>query len=123
MRLPEFNENGDLPVGVYRATWHDVLERFGRGSQQRMRCTRILSYVHDVAARTGHLSWFVIFGSYVTAKTDPNDVDVILVMDDNFHQDEVPLEMRGLFDHPVAQARYGASVFWIKPLGLDRGSA
>jgi hypothetical protein len=71
-----------------------------------------------VAARTGHLSRFVIFGSYVTAKTDPNDVDVVLVMDDNFHRDEVPLEMRGLFDHPVAQARYGASVFWIKPSAL-----
>jgi hypothetical protein len=26
-----------------------------------------------------------------------------------------PLESRGLFDHAVAQARYGASVFWIRP--------
>ena len=28
--------------------------------------------------RIGHLSRFVIFGSYVTAKPDPNDVDVIV---------------------------------------------
>ena len=60
----------------------------------------------------------MIFGSYVTAKPDPNDVDVILVMDDDFHRDEMPLEMQGLFDHAVAQARFGASVFWVKPSAL-----
>jgi len=60
----------------------------------------------------------VIFGSYVTAKPDPNDVDVILVMDEDFHLDEVPLETRGLFDHAVAQARHGASIFWVKPSAL-----
>jgi predicted nucleotidyltransferase len=54
-----------------------------------------------MAVRTGHLGRFVIFGSYVTAKPDPKDVDVILVMDDDFHQDEMPLEMQGLFDHAV----------------------
>jgi hypothetical protein len=39
-------------------------------------------------------------------------------MDDNFHRDEMPLEMQGLFDHAVAQARFGASVFWVKPSAL-----
>ena len=118
MALPEFNELGDLPAGVFRASWHEVVERFGGGTQQRLRCTRILSHVHDMAVRTGHLGRFVIFGSYITAKPDPNDVDVILVMDDDFHRDEMPLEMRGLFDHAVAQARFGASVFWVKPSAL-----
>ncbi len=35
-------------------------------------------------------------------------------MDDAFHLPECPVEARGLFDHAVAQARYGASVFWIR---------
>ena len=118
MPLPEFNEFGDLPAGVFRASWNEVVERFGGGTPQRQRCTRILSHIHNIAVRTGHLSRFVIFGSYITAKLDPNDVDVILVMDDNFHRDEMPLEMQGLFDHAVAQARFGASVFWVKPSAL-----
>jgi hypothetical protein len=71
-----------------------------------------------LAARTGQLCRFVIFGSYITAKLDPNDVNIILVMDDDFHRDEMPLELRGLFDHSVAQARHGASVFWVKPSAL-----
>ncbi len=118
MALPEFNENGDLSAGVYQTTMKEVIERFRGDTVPRTRCTRILLHVRDLAARTGHLARFVIFGSYVTAKPDPNDVDVILVMDDDFHPDEISLEMRGLFDHAVAQARYGASVFWVKPSAL-----
>jgi hypothetical protein len=42
----------------------------------------------------------------------------LLVMDDDFHRDEMPLEVQGLFDHAVAEARFGASVFWVKPSAL-----
>jgi hypothetical protein len=42
-------------------------------------------------------------------KKEPNDVDVMLVMDDTFRPNKAPLEARGLFDHAVAQAGYGAS--------------
>jgi len=58
---------------------------------------------------------FLIFGSYVTAKLEPNDVDVVLVMDDAFRLEKCPVEIRGLFNHAVAQARYGVSIFWIRP--------
>ena len=51
----------------------------------------------------------------MTEKEAPNDVDVILVMDDGFELEKASLGMRGLFDHAVANARYGASVFWLKP--------
>ena len=36
-------------------------------------------------------------------------------MDDNFHLEACPIESRGLFDHAIAQARCGASVFWTRP--------
>jgi hypothetical protein len=29
MTFPEFNENGDLPVGIYQATLQEVLDHFG----------------------------------------------------------------------------------------------
>jgi len=44
-----------------------------------------------------------------------NDVDVVLVMADSFELNSCPIEARGLFDHAVAQARDGASVFWVRP--------
>jgi Family of unknown function (DUF6932) len=115
MPLPDFNTNGDLPPGVHRAAWSEVVGRFGGGTGQRNFCTRCLAHIHELARRTGCLQRFVIFGSYVTAKTEPNDVDVVLIMDDSFRLENCPMESRALFDHAVAQARYGASVFWIRP--------
>ena len=115
MPLPAFEATGDLPPGVHCAPLEDVLERFGAVSGQREICTRRLSHIYRLAQRTEHLQRFIIFGSYVTAKPDPNDVDVVLVMDDVFRLEDCPVEMQGLFDHAVAQARYGASVFWVRP--------
>ena len=91
------------------------MERFGGGAAQRDICTRRLAHIYELARRTGSLRRFVIFGSYVTAKANPNDVDVILIMDDAFRLENCPMESRALFDHAVAQARYGASVFWMRP--------
>ena len=115
MPLPGFNASGDLPRGVHRATLNEVIQRFGSVGGQRGVCTLRLSHVYELAQRTGHLQRFVIFGSYVTALANPNDIDVILVMDDVFRLEECPIESRGLFDHAVAEARYGASVFWLRP--------
>jgi hypothetical protein len=121
MPLPEFNSAGDLPPGVHRSRWSEFIERFRGVSAQRRRCTRTLQHIYDLAVATKHLRRFVVFGSYVTDKVEPHDVDVILVMDDDFRLSEAPVEVRGLFDHATAQARHGASIFWIKPSVLIGG--
>ena len=72
-------------------------------------------HIFVLAQRTEHLSRLIVFGSYVTDKLNPNDVDVILVMDDEFRLEHCPIEAKGLFDHATAQARYEASIFWVRP--------
>jgi hypothetical protein len=49
-------------------------------------------------------------------KAEPNDVDLFLVMDDTFDLSQVTAEARLVFDHPAAQAHFGASVFWLRRL-------
>jgi hypothetical protein len=115
MPLPEFNESGNLPPGIHQATLDEVADQFGDVKGQRNICTRRLLHLYALAERTGHLQRFIVFGSYVTTKPDPNDVDVVLIMDDDFRLEDCPIEMRGLFEHAVAQARYGASIFWVRP--------
>jgi len=115
MALPALNETGDLPPGIHRATLDEVIQHFGADKGARGVCTRRLFHIYELARRTERLGRFIIFGSYVTAKPDPNDVDVILVMDDAFRLEDCTIEAQGLFDHAVAQARYGASVFWVRP--------
>ncbi len=57
----------------------------------------------------------IIFGSYITAKPDPNDVDVVLVMRDDFELQACDDTTRRLFDHTEATEEFGASIFWLRP--------
>ena len=57
---------------------------------------------------------FIVFGSFVTAKLDPNDVDIFLLMDDSFDVERLSPELHLVFDHAAAQNVLGASVFWIR---------
>jgi hypothetical protein len=66
MVWPDFNELGDLPVGVYRATIADVVAHFGRGTAQRVAVTARLERIYELARISGCLQKFIIFGSYVT---------------------------------------------------------
>jgi hypothetical protein len=115
MSTPEFDSQGNLPVGVHRASLDEVIARFGHGSSQRQLVTTNLIRVYELASNTAKLQRFIVFGSYVTAKADPNDVDIILIMDDDFIQEECAVEARPLFDHLGAQQEFGASVFAIRP--------
>jgi hypothetical protein len=115
MPLPEFNEVGDLPEGRYTASLAEVAARFGSGTPQRVAVTDRLRRIHELAVATGHLDRLVLFGSYVSAEAEPNDVDVILVMQDDFHPERCPAESLVLFDHRRADAELGASIFWIRP--------
>lgn len=118
MPLPPFTVSGDLPPGIHRATLSDVLERFGSRSPQRMLVGLRLERIYNIAWATGHLARCVVFGSFVTAKQVPNDVDIFLLMEDTFDVSQLIGEARLLFDHAAAQTRFGASVFWLRRLAL-----
>jgi hypothetical protein len=115
MPLPPFNEFGDLPEGSYSANLDDVVARFGGGSSQRQIVTDRLRQVYQLALATGQLDRLLVFGSYVSDVDEPNDVDVILVMRNEFRSEECPAESLVLFDHERADRELGASVFWVRP--------
>jgi hypothetical protein len=112
--LPHLNERGELPPGIHQCSWDELSERFGRGSESRLRGLQTLRHLRELASRTGKLSRLLVFGSFVTAKASPQDVDVVLVMEQDFRLELVPREARTLFSHADAQARFGASVFWLR---------
>jgi hypothetical protein len=122
MPLPKFNETGDLPIGVHSASLADAVAHFGTGSDQRKIVARRLTRIYEISSQTGHLARFVLFGSFVTDKRAPNDVDVFMVMDDNFDIGSLAGESRLLFaDHGSAQDHFGASVFWIRRMAAIGG--
>jgi len=115
MPLPTLDETGDLPVGVHPASLGDVLSRFGSGTAQRTVVGMRLERVYRAAVSTGQLKRFIIFGSFLSSKPDPNDVDVFLMMQDTFNLHQVAGEARLVFEHAAAQSHFGASVFWLRP--------
>ena len=121
--LPEFEATGDLPAGVHGATLDEVLDRFGSASARRRALGERLRRVWAVAAATGHLARFIVFGSFVSNAAMPNDVDVFLLMADRFEAGALQGEAAILFDHGAAQAYFGASVFWLRRVAALGGEA
>ncbi|MGH9768674.1 MAG: DUF6932 family protein [Blastocatellia bacterium] len=113
MPVPEFDNNGDLPEGIHRASIEEVVARFGSVTPRRRDVTATLLEIYQLVKTTGKLDRFVIYGSYLTAKPEPNDVDIFLVMTEEFEVDELTGKTRIIFSHIQAQHDLGASVFWV----------
>lgn len=118
---PDFDSNGDLPVDVHQATLVEVLQHFGTSTLQRRIVARRLERIHNLAQGTGRVARFIVFGSFVTAKPDPNDVDIFMLMEDTFDSKQVTGEAAIIFDHVAAQSAEGASVFWIRRMAAMGG--
>ena len=112
MPFPSFDTDGNLPPGVYPVALGEALAHFGRGSVQRRIVAARLEQIHCLTASTGRLARFVVFGSFVTDKSDPRDVDIVLVMDDAFDLSSVAADVAVVFRHADADTQLGASVFW-----------
>jgi hypothetical protein len=119
--LPPLGKDGDLPLGIYRVTLGETLRRFGKGSRQRVAVAQRLERIYRLTVDTRQLRRFVVFGSFVSAKREPADLDVFLLMKDTFDVEQLTGESRILFDHAAAQAHFGASVFWLRRLAAFGG--
>lgn len=111
---PDFDDNGDLPAGLSQATLEGICAHFGASTLQRRLIAQRLTRIYTLAQSTGQLARFIIFGSFVTAKPAPNDVDVFMLMEDTFEAQHVTGEAALIFDHVAAQQAEGASIFWIR---------
>ena len=98
-----------------------MVQRFGSGALKRRAAADRLSRVYSLVSATGQLARFVVFGSFVTAKPEPNDVDIVLLMEDAFDLASVTGETALVFDHLDAEACFGASIFWTRRSGALGG--
>jgi hypothetical protein len=113
--------SGELPLGVHQASLQEALERFGKGYAQRVAVGHRLERIYQIAVPTGHLARFVVFGSIVTEKPEPNDVDILIIVDDALDAEALQGESALLFDHSAADSHIGARVFWVRRLAALGG--
>ena len=108
-------------MGVHQATLADVLRHFGQGNLRRRALGQRLQRIYAAVQQTGYLARFIVFGSFVTAKPDPGDIDIFLLMDDLFDVGRMSGEAVIPFDHLAAQNYLGASIFWVRRLAALGG--
>ena len=112
--LPEFNNDGNLPEGIHLATEDEVFLRFATPSARRQWLGEQLRNLLALAKSTRQLSRVFLWGSFVTSKEVPNDIDVLLVMTADFALERLPTPCHVLFDHVQARLGFHADVFWTK---------
>lgn len=83
MPIPPFDDSGYLPPGLHRATIDEVARRFGTESELRRVQMESLRWMVDLANQAG-ISRMVLNGSFVTDIMDPNDVDCVLLLADDY---------------------------------------
>jgi hypothetical protein len=73
VRIPPFQEGGNLPPGIHEATWEEIIARFG-GTAWR---SELLAGLRDALENLRHAGCrrAYINGSFATAKEAPRDFD------------------------------------------------
>ena len=81
--IPPFTDSGYLPPGVHPATLVEIEARFGQSSELRRVQMESIRWMIDLARRAG-IQRIVLNGSFVTDIMDPNDVDCVLLVSEDF---------------------------------------
>jgi len=81
--IPDFRDDGYLPEGLHVATDAEITFRFGTSTVQRRRLALRLRRWIELSRIIGARRIF-IDGSFVTAKPDPNDIDAVVWLQEDF---------------------------------------
>jgi hypothetical protein len=73
MSIPEFNDLGYLPPGVYETSWQEFMERFAVNPHRQRLATGLAAALRKLGA--AGCRRVIIGGSFVTTKEKPNDFD------------------------------------------------
>lgn len=112
--IPEFDKNGNLPKGIHRLTLSEVGEIFGTSSAKRKWLIGNLEKIIILAKSTGKLKRVIVWGSFISRKELPQDIDLLLIMEEDFNIDEVNPEVKRVFDYMQGRIAFNADIFWTK---------
>ena len=114
MVLPELSDEGELPPGVHSAGWQEFERRFCGSSPRRKWLSIRLRRLIDLAGTSGKLRRVFVWGSFVTAKPAPKDVDILLIMDEDFEVERTAGPAQAVFDSVRAKLLFESDVFWAR---------
>ena len=95
------------------ASLEEIEKRFGTSTTRRQFLFRQLQAVINRFLATGSVSRVYLFGSFVSGKASPNDIDLFVVMKAGFTTTSLSGRLLEVFQHEACKIRYQADVFWV----------
>ena len=108
MSLPEQNEHGLLPIGLHAASGAQIMARFGVGSTARERQAQLLRQILAAASSYEAIKHVLLWGSFVSDKAEPRDLDYSLVVSVDHRMAAIAPEHRRFLVPFEARQFYGA---------------
>ena len=99
---------------MHAVQWEEFASRFGASTPRRKWLLGRLRTVLSLAASTEKLRRAFVWGSFVTAKASPRDVDLLLIVTEDFEMQKVAAAARMVFDSVQARLLYESDVFWAR---------
>jgi hypothetical protein len=99
---------------VHLTGWQEFQSRFGGSSPRRVWLSGRLKALLELAAVNEQLRRIFIWGSFVTAKPYPKDLDILLIMDEDFEVDRIAAPAQAVFDSVRAKLLFESDVFWAR---------
>jgi hypothetical protein len=114
--LPDFTEDGLLPPGIHRTTLAEFERRFVyfAVSDRRFRLFDKLRVLHEEARRSGIVCRFLVAGSFVSSKPEPNDFDCILLLNPSLKVRALGAQEYNLVIPARARRIFGGDVFPVR---------
>ncbi len=96
-----------MPPGIHAATLAETLTRFGTGSAARQQQGQLLALVVQAALAYETIKRVLVWGSFVTDKPEPRDLDYSLVVSVEHRRTQITDLDRRFFVPHLARAHYG----------------
>jgi hypothetical protein len=109
--------SGRLPPGIHSSTLGELEAQFGANPHRRRLCASLRKLVR-LAVKCGFVREIYVDGSFVTAKPHPEDVDLILGIDD-LPKDSNPLSARDRAQRMRALRRCGGGLLHVFLFPVD----
>jgi len=95
-----------LPVGVYDCSFQELNNTFGTNICRKELMDKLDKYIQKLK-QAGISGWIIVDGSFITSKTRPNDIDIILVRKrDDFLLKPVTEEENEILDEDRVKNEY-----------------
>ncbi len=107
--IPDFYDGIFLPDGDHDATWDEVRARFCFGEKRKKMCLAF-SGLLPVARSCSFIAVY-LFGSFISAKPEPGDIDLLWVLPAEVKPEQMRPECRDLFDYQGMKSRFGWDAF------------